>query len=261
MAADDPSNACTRDFFDPFGELEDTSALLGRSDHRMGQDVRRDLVEGCRHAEYVVRGQRARWHDGRERRMASRQGPRLVDQQCRALRQAFEHGATLDHDPPSRRMRQPSDEGHRCGQDERARCGHHEDGDGPRRGQRRPTRRPPRPDSRRGTRLHSDRPSGRTGPARTPPAATSRTIPAYALSEARAVTRRSNGDPALTTPLRTGSPDSRVTGSASPVSVDSSSTALVSRRPSHGTSSPDCTRRRSPGSTPSAATVRSSSPW
>ena len=45
-----------------------------------------------------------------------------------------------------------------------------------------------------------------------------------------------NALPAFTTPLRTGSPTARCTGSGSPVNADSSSTAIVSRtRPSTGT--------------------------
>ena len=50
-------------------------------------------------------------------------------------------------------------------------------------------------------------------------------MPAYVLSSAVAVARSSNAGPALTTPLRTGSPTARSTSSGSPVSTDSSSTA------------------------------------
>ena len=51
-----------------------------------------------------------------------------------------------------------------------------------------------------------------------------------ALSSAPAVTRRSKGPPALTTPLRAGSPVPRSTGEDSPVRADSSGTAA----PHHG---------------------------
>ena len=71
-------------------------------------------------------------------------------------------------------------------------------------------------------------------------------MPAYVLSCAVALARNSNALPALTTPLRTGSPEPRSTCSGSPVSTDSSSTATVSTmRPSTGTTSPGPTTRRS----------------
>ena len=138
MAADDPSNARACYLFDLFGELEVTPTLSGRPDHRMGEYVRRDLVKGCRHTKHLVGGQRARRHDGREGRMASRQGSRLVDEQCGALRQALEDGATLDDDPPPRRVRQSSDQGNRRREDERARRGYDEDSNGPCRSSRDP---------------------------------------------------------------------------------------------------------------------------
>ena len=65
-------------------------------------------------------------------------------------------------------------------------------------------------------------------------------------SAATAVASRSIGCPALTTPLRTSSPVIRSTGSGSPVSADSSSTAVDSSRPSTGTISPVPTSSRSP---------------
>ena len=59
---------------------------------------------------------------------------------------------------------------------------------------------------------------------------TSRTIAAYALSAADRVTRASNAFPAFAVPDRTSPPAGIVTGSASPVSADSSTTACVLRR-------------------------------
>jgi hypothetical protein len=70
------------------------------------------------------------------------------------------------------------------------------------------------------------------------------------LSAAVLEARRSKGPPALTTPLRTRSPSERSTGFASPVSADSSSTAVpLASRPSTGTISPGLTSSRSPGRT------------
>ena len=71
---------------------------------------------------------------------------------------------------------------------------------------------------------------------------------------AAAVASRSIGCPALTTPLRTSSPVIRSTGSGSPVSADSSSTAGDSNRPSTGTISPVPTSSRSPTATSSTGT-------
>ena len=88
---------------------------------------------------------------------------------------------------------------------------------------------------------------------------TSRTIAAYALSAADRVTRASNAFPAFMVPDRTSPPTGIVTGSASPVSADSSTTACVfATTPSAGTISPARTTTRSPGE--SASTGTSSTP-
>ena len=55
---------------------------------------------------------------------------------------------------------------------------------------------------------------------------TSRTMPANVLSAAPAVATMSKGAPAFTAPLRTAAPVSRVTGMGSPVSANSSRTAV-----------------------------------
>jgi hypothetical protein len=79
-------------------------------------------------------------------------------------------------------------------------------------------------------------------------------MPAYVDSAAAAVATSSTGPPALTTPDRTTSPGTRSTGSDSPVSADSSSTAEDNRRPSTGMTSPVPTSSRSPGTTTSTDT-------
>ena len=80
-------------------------------------------------------------------------------------------------------------------------------------------------------------------------------------SAAFVVARRSKGPPALSTPLRTVSPVGRPTGSASPVSADSSSVATPAVTiPSAGTTSPGATISRSPGTISVIGTVSSNVP-
>jgi hypothetical protein len=75
-------------------------------------------------------------------------------------------------------------------------------------------------------------------------------MPAYVLRSEVAVAVRSNGAPAFTVPELTGSPATRVARRASPVSADSSRTALTFvTMPSTGTTSPGFTMRRSPTAT------------
>ena len=70
-----------------------------------------------------------------------------------------------------------------------------------------------------------------------------------------------NALPAFTTPLRTGSPTARCTGSGSPVNADSSSTAIVSRtRPSTGRTSPGPTTSTSSTATSFSGVTRISEP-
>lgn len=74
-------------------------------------------------------------------------------------------------------------------------------------------------------------------------------MPANVLSAAAIVAVMSNGVAAFTAPLRTPSPGARRTGHRSPVSADSSRTAVsFDTMPSVGTASPLRTRSRSPGS-------------
>ena len=85
---------------------------------------------------------------------------------------------------------------------------------------------------------------------------TRRTMPAYVLSAAVSLARRSNGPPAFTTPLRTWSPRACSAGRASPVSADSSRTAASeATMPSTGTTSPDATSSGSPAATSSSGTI------
>ena len=81
-----------------------------------------------------------------------------------------------------------------------------------------------------------------------------------ALSSAPAVTRRSKGPPALTTPLRAGSPVPRSTGEDSPVRADSSGTAAPITVPSVGTTSPAPTSTTSTGFRSATGTAWSVSP-
>ena len=100
-----------------------------------------------------------------------------------------------------------------------------------------------------------------TGAFCAPACAASCTMWAYVLSVAVAVACISNALPALTTPLRTGSPTPRSTCSGSPVRTDSSSTAAASAmRPSTGTTSPGPTTSRSSTTTSSSAITLTADP-
>ena len=90
---------------------------------------------------------------------------------------------------------------------------------------------------------------------------TSRTMPAYALSEAGRVALSSKASPALAVPLRTGPPRRWDAGSGSPVSADSSTTAsALVTIPSTGTTSPARTTTRSPTESSSTGTSSTASP-
>ena len=107
-----------------------------------------------------------------------------------------------------------------------------------------------------GTNITAYRSASRTNGARPTPAdLTSFTIPAYELSAAEADADIRNAPPAFSDPLRAGSPLSRCTDWASPVSTDSSSTAVSSTVPSTGTTSPGLTSSTSSGTTSSTGTV------
>ena len=68
----------------------------------------------------------------RHRRLADRERPGLIEHQRGAPGQAFQYAAAFHHHPAPRRRGQPGHQGHRRGQDKRARRGHHQDGDRPR---------------------------------------------------------------------------------------------------------------------------------
>ena len=91
-----------------------------------------------RQGEDLLRRQRPGGHHRGHRRLAGRERPGLVDHQRGAPGQAFQHAAVLDHHPAPRRRGQPRHQGDRRGQDQRARRGHHQDGDRPLRAAHRP---------------------------------------------------------------------------------------------------------------------------
>ena len=110
----------------------------------------------------------------------------------------------------------------------------------------RPRRRPPGASVTGGTRRRSGRPCARTARGRRCGVATSRTSAAYALSAAARVARSSNGLAGVgACRCARGAPAARVTGSDSPVSADSSTTASpAATMPSTGTTSPGADERR-----------------
>ena len=158
-------------------------------------------------------------------RAARGDSPGLVEQQRPALGQPLQHPAALDHHAPPRRHRQAGHQGDRCGQDQRAGVATTSTATA-RTAPPPPTPCRRRPGSRAGTRARTGRRAGQRAPwslrfrdqADDPRIGTLLSV---------AVARRSNGPPALTTPLRTCSCADRSTGRASPVSADSSSTATA----------------------------------
>ena len=87
---------------------------------------------------------------------------------------------------------------------------------------------------------------------------TSSTIRARAVSRPTRVARITNDPDVFTVAPMTSSPAAFVTGSGSPVSIDSSTAdAPSTTRPSTGTRSPGRTRRRSPGTTSARSTSAS----
>jgi len=116
-------------FVDRRGQRQRQATTPSRPDHRGGQDVGRDLVERGSQAEDLVGadGPGVHRHDLGDRRSAPGEGPGLVEEQDLCVRQALQRGSTLDHHPPLRRPGEARDDGHRSGQDEGARGGHHQD--------------------------------------------------------------------------------------------------------------------------------------
>ena len=149
----------------------------------------------------------------------------LVEQHHRAGRQPFQCGTALDDDAAARGARQPGHDRDGRREQQRARRGDDQHRDRSHRLARSAPR--PRP-RRRGRAARTPPPPGRRHARtarRTPvPARTSRTRPAIGRLGGRG-RQQLAAAPALTTPLRTSSPAARSTGSGSPVSADSSSSA------------------------------------
>ncbi|SKT81440.1 Uncharacterised protein [Mycobacteroides abscessus subsp. abscessus] len=92
--------------------------------------------------------------------------------------------------------------------------------------------------------------------------ATSRWIPANAVSAPTALTCTRNPESVATVPATTCSPTPRRTGADSPVTIDSSRLALPSTtRPSAGTDPPGRTTTMSPTRKSASGTVTTCWPW
>ena len=199
-------------------------ALGGRPHDRAGQHMLGDLVERGGQTQQLVAVAGVRLDLGHLRRPRG-QGASLVEQQHPPGGQAFQRPAALDHDPPAGGPRDAGDDRHRGGQNQRAGRRHHQHRQGshglPRHqpgdaghGQR---------EGHKGERVAVGQPHerclGRLGLLDQPQDA------GIGAGRGRGGRAQVEGDPALTTPLRTWSPSRRSTGSASPVRADSSRTA------------------------------------
>ncbi len=109
-----------------FGPVQGVAPVGGRVDDRARQHVAGHLIQGGRRAEDLRGRQPSGWDDRGDLWPPDGERAGLVQQQGPALGEAFQHSAVLDHHATACRRRQTGDQGHRCGQDERAWRGHHQ---------------------------------------------------------------------------------------------------------------------------------------
>lgn len=103
--------------------------LFGARDECFRHRMRRELVERGRQTQRLFRGKTVGPDDAVELRVTERDRAGLVQQHGARLTEVLDGGGSLDHDPGSRRARDPAYERDRRGQDQRARCRDDEDGE------------------------------------------------------------------------------------------------------------------------------------
>lgn len=109
------------------GQREVPDACL--ADDRVGQHMRRDLVERGGQPKHLGRGAPGRGGDRQDARSARGQGAGLVDHQGARPAQPLQRPAVPDDDTATGRPRQSGDDGDRRGEQQRAGGRHDEDGD------------------------------------------------------------------------------------------------------------------------------------